>query len=699
MAAKDTMAAKEAKVGQKRKVAAKGKPDAKVKKARLGDFKPAKMAPKDASRDVDDLSDSDSDDEGGVKLDESSAGKAPKQTDGAADSAVFDRGGLTSRESHAKQKQLAQERKAAKPLADEVQRTKKIWERLRKKSHVPKDERQTLVKELFGIITGRCKDFVLKHDAVRAVQTAIKYSTPEQRKQIAHELEGSYAQLAESRYAKFLIGKLLVHSDDEIRDLIVPNFYGKVRKLINHSEASWILDDIYRTVATKEQKATLLREWYGPEFSLREMIRDTKTTADLKQILESEPSKRGPVMKSLADMINSLVQKKMSGFTMLHDAMLQYFVNTQVGTEEFTELMEMVKGDESGDLLKNMAFTKSGARLTCLLFAHGTSKDRKHLIKSYKDTVVLMSGDSYAHVVILTAYDVIDDTKLVAKAVFPELLGDKAEETVQNVVGAVHNPNARTTLLYLFEGLSSSLFPASHAFDVETLKEVHEIRKTTSKKDNDLRRKELLAVLAPQLLSVIAAAPGELTSTTFGCQFITHVLMFETADKKSALQAIAQSAAGDPRDEPAEDGLSPRPHISKTPFGGRMLKSLIQGGRFDKAAGKVVPVQPPLGFANVLYPVIKDYVMDWATGPSSFVVVALLEASDFDKVDSLKKVLGKNREQLEKAATEMTAEQRAAKEANEAKAAEKGDKQKKKKKKTTEAAVGNMGSRLLLEKL
>jgi len=38
---------------------------------------------------------------------------------------------MTSRESHAKQKQLAQERKAAKPLADEVHRTKKIWERLR----------------------------------------------------------------------------------------------------------------------------------------------------------------------------------------------------------------------------------------------------------------------------------------------------------------------------------------------------------------------------------------------------------------------------------------------------------------------------------------------------------------------------------------------------------------------------------------
>src|SRR5699024_10767915 len=145
-----------------------------------------------------------------------------------------------------------------------------------------------------------------------------------------------------------------------------------------------------RTVATKEQKASLLREWYGPEFSLRELTKDTTPTADLKEILTKEPSKRGPIMKSLVDMINTLIQKKMTGFTMLHDAMFQYYSNTTPGTEEFTEFIELIKGDEGGDLLKNMAFTKSGARLSCLLLAHGTSKDRKQLLKTYKDTLVLM---------------------------------------------------------------------------------------------------------------------------------------------------------------------------------------------------------------------------------------------------------------------------------------------------------------------
>ncbi|KAF4955847.1 hypothetical protein FGADI_4242 [Fusarium gaditjirri] len=683
------MATKTAAVGNKRKSApgGKAKTDSKVKKARIDETKVRKQ-PVEQPED-DDMEDVSDEEDGGAELSE----QAPqKSSNGAQNGKNFERG-QTSRESHAKQKQLAQERKAAKPLADEVQRTKKLWERLRRKSHVPKEERQTLVDELFTIITGRIKDFVLKHDAVRAVQTAIKYASPEQRKQIARELKGTYAQLAESRYAKFLIGKLLVQNDEEIRDTIIPEFYGRVRKMINHAEASWILDDIYRGVATKEQKAILLREWYGPEFSLKELTKDTEPTADLKTILEAEPSKRSPIMKSLVDMIGSLVNKKMTGFTMLHDAMFQYFSNTQVGTEEFTEFFEMIKGDESGDLLKNMAFTRNGAKLTCLLLAHGSSKDRKQILKTYKDTYLLMSGDIWAHLILLTAYDVVDDTKLTAKTIFPELIGE-GENIAQNVVATANNPFARSTILYLFEGLAKSLFPSSQSFDVELLKEVHEIRKTTSKKDEDIRRNELITAVSPQLITAIAEAPTELTATAFGCQFITDVLLSGVGEKQAALEAIAQSASGDPSQEPAEDDLQPQIHISRTPHGARMLKSLIQGGKYDKAAGKIIPVDPPLEFSNTLYPFIKEHIMDWATGPGSFVVVGLLEARDFGEVDALKKTLKKNKKILEKAATEETAEQKAVREAQET--APKGAKKGKKK---GDKPVGNAGSKLLLEKL
>lgn len=649
-------------------------------------------------------------------------------------------GTSTSREAHAKQKQMAQERRAAKPLADELARAKKLWERLRRKSHVPKEERQQLVDELFSITTGRIRDFVLKHDAVRAVQTAVKYSTPEQRKGIAWELQGAYVAMAESKYAKFLVGKLLVQNDEATRDMIISEFYGKVKKLINHPEASWILDDVYRTIATKKQRATLLREWFGPEFALANtsatgdpVAGNTEPTADLTEILEKEPSKRGVIKTHLLAMINSLVQKKLTGFTILHDAMLQYFLNVPAGSEDHREFVEMVKGDEGGDLLKNMAFTKSGARLVCLLLAHGDAKDRKILLRTYKDTFQLLSGDPHGHAIILAACDLVDDTKLTSKSIFPEILGKNEESGTENVVFVANDLNARTTILYLFEGPSRALFPASHAADIALLEEIHAIRTTTSKKDPEVRRKELIAAVSPQLLAAIAAAPTELVATSFGCQLVTDVLLGATGDKTEALAAIAQTAAGPTttgeEDEDQEeggaalDGLSGAvaPHVSQSAFGTRLLKTLVAGGRFDKATGQIKPVDPPLHFADVLYPQIRDHVMEWATGAaSSFVVVALLEAADLapEHAKELKKTLSekKNRKALEKSSVEETKEQKAKREAAEAAAAVKeaaaaeaaaaGDKKDKKNKKDKKKAgaaperpVGNAGAKLLLEKL
>jgi pumilio family protein 6 len=581
-------------------------------------------------------------------------------------------------------------------LADEVQRTKKLWERLRRKSHVPKEERQQLVDELFGIITGRVKDFVLKHDAVRAVQTAIKYSTPAQRKQIAKELQGTYVQLAESRYAKFLIGKLLVQNDDEIRDIIVPEFYGKVRKLVNHPEASWILDDIYRGMATKEQKAHMLREWYGPEFALFKPGKGVEVTADLSKILGDEPSKRGPVLKYLFDMTNGLIQKKMTGFTMLHDAMLQYFLALKHDSEELKEFVETVKEDDNGDLLKNMAFTKSGARLVCLLLANGTAKDRKQIIKTYKDTFQLMCGDPHGHMILVTAYDVIDDTVLTSKTIFPEILGKNEEKDLENIIFLANDLNARITVCYLFEGQSKSLFPASHAYDLELLAEVHEIRKRTSKKDADIRRKELVAAMSSPLLAAVAASPADLVATSFGCQFVADVLLSATGDRTAALEAVASTASGDPTPTPSEDAdplYPPPPHISFTPHGGKMFKALIAGGRFDKAAGAIKRVDPPLNFADILYPVIKDHVVKWATGPSSFTVLGLVEAPDFSSKKELLKILRSDKKTLEAAAAADAAGKADKADGKKSKSKGKGSQSEKGK------SSGNQGAKLLLEKL
>ncbi|EQL29031.1 hypothetical protein BDFG_08292 [Blastomyces dermatitidis ATCC 26199] len=562
------------------------------------------------------------------------AGKNSKQANGTGDAAPPVQSGTSSKESRAKQKALAQERKAAKPNADLIARSKKLWERLRRKSHVPLEERKKLVEELFSIITGRVKEFVFKHDSVRVIQTALKYASPQQRKDIAKELKGDYRSLAESKYAKFLIGKLLVHGDSEIRDMIVPEFYGNVKRLMRHPEASWIVDDIYRTVATAAQRDMLLREWYEAEFAVFRSANLAAETADLSDILAKNPEKRGPIMRYLHDFINHLVQKKFTGFTMLHDAMLQYFLNTTPGSEEATELIELIKGDEAGDLAKNLAFTKSGSRLVSLCFAYSNAKDRKLLLRMYRDTIKMMAGDVHGQVVLLTAYEVIDDTKLSSKSIFPELLNQAstAEARHEELLLQVTDLTARIPILYPFAE-DTTRWLVTDSDHKKILNEVFAIRSQTSKKDPNTRRQELIKAASPTLLEFIAASADSLVESSFGCQFITEVLFSADGDRTAALAAIAATPTS-------------KPEALEAPAAGRMLKALVQGGRFNSKTKSVEKVQPPLNFHGLFYEQIAGDVMAWVTGANPFVVLALVEAEDFEKREELVKTLKKQKKVL-----------------------------------------------------
>ncbi|KAJ5160358.1 uncharacterized protein N7482_007362 [Penicillium canariense] len=627
------------------------------------DFDTLDASPKDV--DMDGVSDDDEDSEE-KEPGEQKSFKSDKTATTAQDGKQQNGGEAAksnaSRESHAKQKALQLERKAAKPNADMIARSKKLWEQLRRKSHVPLEQRKKLIKELFEIITGRVRDFVFKHDSVRIIQTALKYGNLEQRKGIAQELKGSYKELAQSRYAKFLVGKLIVHGDTETRDLIIPEFYGHVKRLIRHPEASWILDDIYRTVATKEQRRRILREWYGPEFAI---FQDDKETSDLPKILEAHPEKRSPIMHFLHEIINHMVQKKTTGFTLLHDAMLQYFLSTKPGSNEANEFIELLKGDEEGDLVKNLAFTQSGSRLMCLTLAYAGAKDRKLLLRFYRDTIKMMAGDVNGHMVILAAYEVIDDTKLSGKSIFSELLNQNDAEEARNeeLTLQVNDLIARVPVLFPFAGDRVKwLLPEA---DQEVLKEIREIRKETSKKEPAVRRNELAAAASPTLLAFIAARAETLLQTSFGCQFIGEVLFEATGDKTAALEAVANAAktkavanAEKPEAEQGDSDPAPEQRDSGAAFG-RLLKSLVQGGRYNPATKSVEKLSPPLNFHDLLYEQIRNEVVEWATGPDTFVIVAMAESDDFKGKSELLKTLKKNQKALTKAADSGKGEKKA----------------------------------------
>jgi pumilio family protein 6 len=464
--------------------------------------------------------------------------------------------------------------------------------------------------------------------------------------------------------------------------MIISEFYGHVKRLIHHPEASWILDDTYRQVATPEQKARLLREWYGPEFSIKGLGTNTLETSDLSTILEQSPEKRKPIMDYLEAQINSLVQKKQIAFTILHDAMLQYFLTCKAGSTEAHDFLEHLRPDptlKEGEedpninLLKNLAYTKPGSRLVSLALAHGSAKDRKVLLRPYKDQIEDMAFNPNAHHVLLAALAVVDDTKLTSKSIFGELLpaGDSLPEKVMNIT---NDARARMVLLYPFAP------DAKWLMDEETrerLSELYAIRGLTSKKDQNVRQQEIARAIEPQLLTAVMARTGELAAFSFGLQFMGEVLIgapeVEPQKRQKALAEVATHA---------QQILDSGNHA--TSHGKNMLKTLVQGGKFDPKTKTVVPVEPPLGFADMFWEQIKNEVMTWATGQGSWVIVSLAETEAFGQKEELLSTLRKGKKQLEAAVGPAQPEVK---------------KQKKGKGVDKSQARGNAGARILLEKL
>jgi hypothetical protein len=111
---------------------------------------------------------------------------------------------LASRESHKAQRAIQATRRAHKPHSSLLTSAKSIWSLVRQKN-IPTSERQKHVTELIDVIRGKVKDIVLKHDASRIVQSAVKYGGQKERDEIAKELEGSYKELAQNKYSKVSI--------------------------------------------------------------------------------------------------------------------------------------------------------------------------------------------------------------------------------------------------------------------------------------------------------------------------------------------------------------------------------------------------------------------------------------------------------------------------------------------------------------
>lgn len=398
------------------------------------------------------------------------------------------------------QKKLRVERKLSKPGYEVIQACRAEWD-IARRLDTPKEKRQEALDKLFTSFTGKFKDLILKHEGSRVVQTCVKHGSPAQRRQIAVELKGVFGEVARNKYGKHIVTKLLLYCPDQ-REIIMEEFAGHLVKSMKHKEASHVVEAIFADYANGQRKQRMIQEFYGPEFALFHK----KETLPLAKVIEANPDKREPIAKGLEEHLQVLLNKGSLGLTLVHRLILEY-----LQVVEFTKGQEWISS--ISEFLPEIVHTLDGARAVTKCIAMATAKDRKAIVKSFKPFLEKICKDDRGFQTAIAIFSLIDDTVLVGKT----LLG----EIKANLDGLMKEKFGRKVLGYLACGVNPRMLPPQ---TVQLLREVRDLAKATSKKDDAVRHRELRAQIIEDILSAVRVSGASLVRDIESAVFISEVI-------------------------------------------------------------------------------------------------------------------------------------------------------------------------------
>ena len=609
--------------GNKRKAAAAAvKPTKKAKKVQEPVESESESESESASapasgKEQQNVDDESSDDEDELdKLDDSDEesdddSDSGDEEDGNEDK-VDDPNKKTSKEQHEEQRKLLKDRKNKRKAGVEVERIKKLWERLRVKNPpLPKEVRDKLSNETWELCEGVLGDLVLKHDASRVVQTLVKFSSKERRDQICKELKPYFYKLATSAYGKYLLIKLLHYGSKESRALIIKGLHGKLRKLMRHREGAYVVEDMFVLYATAKQRQQMIKEFWGSQYAYFSDENDTKT---IVEVAAESTEKRKLIAGNLFGTINASIDKGSIGFQILHAAIREY-VQIFEG-QEVRDFIELVT-----EHFASLVHTPEGCEVACVLLAKATAKERKNILRSLKEHAQALATNEHGQTVLQIIFMTVDDTVLVQKTFLPDY--------ENNMNTLLVNKFSRRPFIYLLNGLDKAYFSPAVLKDINRY---IELSKDTSKKPEEERRQQILKAFLPSFFKVLLETPFEILNENIGAQFVQELLYnneFPEISKENRAKAI------DVIIDCVRGNLDGEDHLINKAYTPRLLKSLIQGGKWDKETKKVVEVVDiDLGllFATKFVEEIFDSGKDtdvlesWIShNESSFVLVALCD--------------------------------------------------------------------------
>uniref|UniRef100_A0A671SWV0 Pumilio homolog 3 n=1 Tax=Sinocyclocheilus anshuiensis TaxID=1608454 RepID=A0A671SWV0_9TELE len=483
-----------------------------------------------------------------------------------------------------KKKELKQNRQQneKKESYQIVSRAKQVWEIVRRKD-CDKQKRAKLMKELQNLVKGKIKTIAFAHDSTRVLQCFIQFGNDQQRREVFDELKEHIVELSKSKYARNIVKKFLMYGSKEQVGAVMSAFKGNVRQMLRHSEASSVVEYAYNDKAVLSQRLVLTEELYGNAFQ----VCKSSVCPTLEKVLEANPEKLEGIIDEMKQILTPM------------------------------EMIESIR-----EAVVYMAHTHDGARVTMHCLWHGTPKDRKVIVKTLKSYIAKFAMGEYAHLVLLAAFDCIDDTKLVKQIIISEMVSSLSE-----VIG---NKYGKKVLLYMLSPRDPAHF----------LPEIIQVLKkgdgnAHSKKDVAIRRTELLEAVSPPLLKYLCENAQSMVMDKACSVAVSDILGAAIGDLRPAMEAVAALAA-EPLIPGGEDGQL---HMAEHPAGHLVLKWLIEQDAKMKEAEREgnFPVR-----TNVLLacPVGLENLKTWASvNRGAIVLCCLLQSADERVAEEVKVML------------------------------------------------------------
>ncbi|CAI5796428.1 pumilio homolog 3 [Podarcis lilfordi] len=504
-----------------------------------------------------------------------------------------------------KKKELKQSRQLNdKVNYDVVLKGKQIWESLRQKK-CEKEKREKMLSELQELLRGKIKNMAFAHDSTRVIQCYIQFGNAEQRQEVFEELKDSFTELSKAKYSRNIVKKLLAYGTKPQIAEIIKSFKGEVRKMLRHAEASAVVEYAYNDKAILEQRNMLTEELYGNTFQ----VYKSSEHPTLEEVLKAQPEKREAILDEMKQILTPMAQKEaVIKHSLVHKVFLDFFIHAT--PKQRSEMIESIR-----ESVIYLAHTHDGARVAMHCLWHGTPKDRKVIMKTMKTYVEKIANGEFSHLVLLAAFDCIDDTKLVKQLTISEIS--------DSLTSIVNNKYGRKVLLYLLSPRDTAYFSPAI---IKILEQGD--GNAYSKKDVDVRRRELLEAVSPALLKYLNEHAEEMVMDKATFIVVTGILKAAVGDVQPAMKAIAGLAAR----EMVPGGKDGELHIAEHPAGHLVLKWLVEQDKKMKESGREEC------FAKILVEHVGiDLLKTWANvNRGAIILCRLLQSSDQEVATEVK---------------------------------------------------------------